>query len=174
MEDLRYPIGTFVTPERYGAGERGEHIAQIEVAPARLRAAVQGLSADQLRQPYREGGWTVAQVVHHVADSHINSYIRFKLAVTADNPPVTAYDEGQWAQFPDAVSVDVGISLALLDAIHGRWITFLRGLDAGQFDRTFRHSQLGLVSLNLALPQYAWHGLHHTAHITSLRARMGW
>jgi uncharacterized damage-inducible protein DinB len=174
MEDLRHPIGTFTAPDRYTADGRDEYIAQIEAAPARLREAVKGLSTDQLLHSYREGGWTVAQVVHHVADSHINAYVRFKLAVTADNPPITAYDETKWAQFPDAVSADIGVSLGLLDAVHARWATCLRGLDAAQFDRTFQHSALGPVSLNRVLALYAWHGRHHTAHITGLRARRGW
>lgn len=174
MDDPRYPIGRFVIPASYTAESRAECIAQIEEAPVRLRQAVRGLSADQLRQPYRAGGWTLAQVVHHVADSHLNSYIRFKLAVTADNPPVTAYDEEQWAELADAVSVDVDISLSLLEAVHHRWVSFLRSLDAAQFERTFHHSVLGPVSLNQALPTYAWHGHHHTAHITNLRAKMGW
>ena len=174
MDDPRYPIGKFVIPASYTADARAEFITQIEETPAKLRQAVRGLSADQLRQPYREGGWTLAQVVHHVADSHLNSYIRFKLAVTADNPPVTNYDEGQWATLPDAVSVDIDVSLSLLDAVHHRWVVFLRSLDAGQFERTFQHSVLGPVTLNRALPMYAWHGRHHTAHITGLRTKMGW
>ena len=174
MEDLRYPIGKFVTPASYTTDARAEHITQIEEAPVRLRQAVRGLSADQLRQPYRDGGWTLAQVVHHVADSHVNSYIRFKLAATADNPLITAYDEAQWAQFPDAVSVDVDVSLSLLDAVHHRWLVFLRSLDAGQFERTFQHSALGPVTLDRALALYAWHGRHHTAHITGLRERSNW
>jgi uncharacterized damage-inducible protein DinB len=174
MIDSRYPIGKFEPPAGYGPDARAGFIGQIEEAPVRLRQAVQGLSPDELGQPYREGGWTVAQVVHHVADSHVNSYIRFKLAASAENPLVTAYDETRWAQFPDALSVDVDASLTLLDALHARWIVFLRSLEAGQFARTFQHSALGPVSLDWALALYAWHGRHHTAHVTTLRERMGW
>lgn len=174
MTDPRYPIGPFETPATFSAEGRAGLIAQIEAAPARLREAIAGLSARQLQHPYRDGGWIVAQVVHHVADSHMNAYIRFKLAATMDNPLITAYDEAKWARFPDAVSTDVGVSLALLDGLHARWIAFLSGLDGAEYDRTFQHSALGPVSLNRALALYAWHGRHHTAHITSLRARTGW
>ncbi len=174
MSDPRYPIGRFVAPDQFSHDSRAECIKLVEAAPARLRAAVEGLSAAQLEQPYREGGWSVAQVVHHVADSHLNAYMRFKLTMSADNPLVTAYDEAKWARFPDATSVDLAPSQKLLDAVHSRWVSFLRSLDAASFDRTYQHSVDGPVSLNRALALYAWHGRHHTAHITSLRERMGW
>jgi len=174
MSDLRYPIGPFLAPSVFTAELRSEFSAQIEAAPAGLRAAVAGLTEDQLRHTYREGGWTVAQVVHHVADSHVNAYVRFKLAATEDNPPIKAYNEALWAELADATSLDLRASLGLLDALHARWIAFLRSLSAGQFSRTFNHSALGPVTLDRALALYAWHGRHHTAHITTLRERMGW
>ena len=174
MTDLRYPIGPFVAPERYAPHLRAAFINDIEATPSRMRAAVEGLSSGQVRHPYRDGGWTVAQVVHHVADSHLNSYVRFKLAATEDNPPVKAYDEKLWAELPDAVTTDLTASLDLLASLHARWVIFLRGLRADDFARTFQHSALGAVSLDRALALYAWHGRHHTAHITGLRDRQGW
>ena len=174
MPDPRYPIGPFVAPETFSDGTRAEFISLVEAAPGRLRAAVAGLSAAQLKRPYREGGWTVAQVVHHLADSHMNAYMRFKLAVTDDNPFVTGYDEARWAEFPDATSIDLGVSLSLLEGVHARWVSFLRILDGKAFERTYQHSTNGPVSLNRALALYAWHGRHHTAHVTGLRERMGW
>lgn len=174
MSDPRYPIGPLVAPSTYTPELRSASIAQIEATPAHVRAAVNGLTAVQLQQPYREGGWTVAQVVHHMADSHVNAYVRFKLAATEDNPPVKAYDEQRWAELPDAVAVDLRASLALLDALHTRWTAFLRGLTPEQFGRSFQHSKLGPVTLDRALAIYAWHGRHHVAHITSLRERQGW
>jgi uncharacterized damage-inducible protein DinB len=172
--DPRYPIGTFTPPPSFTPALRAEYIEQIAAVPARLREAVGGLTAGYLEHPYREGGWTVAQVVHHVADSHINAYVRFKLAITEDNPPVKAYNEALWAKLPDATAIEVRVSLALLESLHGRWVAFLRGLDAAQFGRTYNHSLMGPVTLDHALALYAWHGRHHTAHITALRERMGW
>ncbi len=174
MSELRYPIGPFKAPAVFTPELRKEFIAQIEATPARLRAAVAGLTEVQLRHPYRAEGWTVAQVVHHVADSHVNSYVRFKLAATEDNPSIKAYNEALWAELPDATSLDLRASLGLLDALHARWIAFLRSLSADQFARTFNHSAMGPVTLDRAAALYAWHGRHHTAHITTLRERMGW
>ena len=174
MSDLRYPIGPFTPPPAYTPELRRQGIDELAAVPGRLHAAVDGLSEGYLGHPYREGGWTVAQVVHHVADSHINAYVRFKLAVTEDNPPVKAYNEAWWAELADASAADVAVSLALLDALHLRWVTFLRSLDAEQFSRTYQHSTMGPVTLDHALALYAWHGRHHTAHITALRVRMGW
>jgi uncharacterized damage-inducible protein DinB len=172
--DPRYPIGPFAPPSEFTPDLRQDYIGQIAAVPARLRAAVDGLTAGYLEHPYREEGWSVAQVVHHVADSHINAYVRFKLAVTEDNPPVKAYNEALWAGLADACATDVSGSLALIAALHGRWAAFLRSLDAAQFSRTYNHSATGPVALDHALAMYAWHGRHHTAHITSLRERMGW
>jgi uncharacterized glyoxalase superfamily protein PhnB/uncharacterized damage-inducible protein DinB len=174
MEDLRYPVGTFTPPASYSAEGRQAFIRDIAALPSHLRAAVAGLTPEQLQHPYRDEGWSVAQVVHHLADSHMNSYIRFKLAATADNPTVVGYDETAWARFPDAVSTDLDGSLAILDAVHGRWVRFLESLGPASFARTFNHSVLGPVPLDRALALYAWHGHHHLAHITGLLTRMGW
>lgn len=174
MNDPRYPIGKFEAPLVYDPVLRATLIQQIEEAPGRLRDAVDGLSESQLDHPYREGGWTVRQVVHHLPDSHLNSYIRFKLAVTEDQPAIKPYDEAQWANLQDAASADVEVSLGLLEALHRRWVLFLRSLSEAQFSRTFRHPELGTISLNQNLALYAWHGRHHVAHITTLRDRMGW
>lgn len=174
MSDPRYPIGPFTPPPAYTPESRRQCIDEIAAVPGRLHAAVDGLSEGYLGHPYREGGWTLAQVVHHVADSHINAYVRFKLAVTEDNPPVKAYNEARWAELADARSDDVRVSLALLEALHLRWVTCLRGLEPSQFGRTYHHSAMGPVTLDHALALYAWHGRHHTAHITALRDRMGW
>jgi uncharacterized glyoxalase superfamily protein PhnB/uncharacterized damage-inducible protein DinB len=174
MEDQRYPVGTFTPPSSYTAEGRQAFIRDIAALPSRVRAAVAGLTPEQLQHPYRDEGWSVAQVVHHLADSHMNSYIRFKLATTADNPTVVGYDEAKWAKFPDAVSTNLEGSLAILDAVHGRWVRFLESLESEAFARTFNHSVLGPVPLDRALALYAWHGRHHVAHITGLRARMGW
>jgi hypothetical protein len=136
--------------------------------------AVAGLDAAQLDAPYRPGGWTVRQVVHHVPESHMNAYIRFKLGLTEDEPTIKPYDEDAWAKLPDVAVTPVETSLALLDELHLRWVTLLRLLDDAQFARTFRHPALGVIRLDGNLALYAWHGKHHTAHITSLRERMGW
>ena len=174
MDDPRYPIGKFEAPQVYDPAVRATLIQKIEEVPGRLRDAVDGLSESQLDHPYREGGWTVRQVVHHLPDSHLNSYIRFKLAVTEDQPTIKPYDEAQWARLLDATSADVEVSLGLLEALHRRWVLFLRSLSEAQFSRTFRHPELGTISLNQNLALYAWHGRHHVAHITTLRDRMGW
>ncbi len=174
MKDPRYPIGKFQGMPGYDPVARGEFMRQIEETPARLRDAVNGLSERQLNHPYREGGWTVRQVVHHLPDSHMNSYIRFKLAVTEDEPTIKPYNEGQWAMLHDATTVDVEVSLALLEALHRRWVVFLRSLNDAQFSRAFRHPELGIITLDQNLALYAWHGRHHVAHITTLRDRMGW
>lgn len=174
MSDPRYPIGRFVPPATFDAPTRERLVDEIAAAPARLRVAVSGLSAEQLAERYREGGWTLKQVVHHVADSHVNAYVRFKLAATEDEPLVKTYEEQLWAELPDATSADLSASLALLDALHARWVAFLRSLSEAQLQRTFRHPDHGLVTLNRNLALYAWHGRHHAAHVTSTRERMGW
>ncbi len=172
--DLRYPIGRFdwkppVTPQGLALA-----IDEIAAAPARLRAAVTGLDADQLDTPYRPGGWTVRQVVHHVPDSHMNSYVRFRLALTEDAPRVKTYDEARWAELADARQAPIDASLTLLEALHVRWVALLKSLDAAAWARTFEHPELGPVTLDRAAALYAWHGRHHTAHVTALRERMGW
>jgi len=173
MSDLRYPIGRF---QYAGAGseeQRRDLITRIENLPARLRAAVAGWSDEQLDTPYRPDGWTVRQVVHHVADSHINSYVRFRLALTEDTPAVKGYDQEAWAKLPDCAA-PVDVSLALVESLHRRWVLLLRSMTPADFDRKFLHSEIGPVTLDRNLALYAWHGDHHTAHITSLHARMGW
>ncbi|HMC32414.1 MAG TPA: putative metal-dependent hydrolase, partial [Candidatus Angelobacter sp.] len=141
---------------------------------ANLRAAVAGLSAQQLDTPYREGGWTVRQVVHHVPDSHLNAYTRCKLALTESEPKIRDYDEARWADLADTRDTPVEVSLALLEALHRRWVILWRGLKEQDFSRTYQHPESGVNSLQQVLAQYAWHGAHHLAHIISLRQRMGW
>ena len=172
--DLRYPIGEFKFEATLAADERQALIGKIEETPARMRAAVAGLNDEQLDTPYRPEGWTVRQVVHHVPESHLNSYIRFKLAITEDEPTIKPYFEDRWAQLDDARQAPIALSLDLLDALHGRWIWFLRSLEREDFQRTFRHPELGIVNLDKNIALYAWHGQHHVAHITSLRERNGW
>ncbi len=174
MSDLRYPIGTFKEPEAYGPAVRRAFVTDIEETPGRLRQAVYGLAPHQLDTPYREGGWTVRQVVHHMADSHLNSYVRFKLAVTEREPLIKPYDEKAWAELADAAEGDVELSLDLLSALHRRWVVFLRSLKEEEFALTYRHPERGLMTLDRTLALYAWHGRHHVAHVTSLRQRMGW
>jgi uncharacterized damage-inducible protein DinB len=172
--DLRYPIGPFQYDGPLTDEQRQHLIDQIEAAPGKLRAAVEGLSLDQLDTPYRPGGWTVRQVVHHLPDSHLNSYVRFRLALTEDEPTIKPYFEDRWAELDDARHAPIDISLALLDALHRRWVLLLRSLSERDFARTFSHPELGVVSLEKNVSLYAWHGRHHIAHITSLRERMGW
>jgi uncharacterized damage-inducible protein DinB len=172
--DLRYPIGPFQYDGPLTDEQRQHLIDHIEAAPGKLRAAVEGLSLEQLNTPYRPGGWTVRQVVHHLPDSHLNSYIRFRLALTEDEPTIKPYFEDRWAELDDARHAPIDISLALLEALHRRWILLLRSLSERDFARTFLHPELGVVSLEKNVSLYAWHGRHHVAHITSLRERMGW
>ena len=173
MPDPRYPIGRFEPPAAYTRELRERFIREIEQTPAELERAVSGLTDRQLEQSYREGGWTVRQVVHHVADSHMNAYIRFKLAVTEETPTIKPYHEARWAELEDAVHAEIAASLALIEGLHGRWVRFLRSLEEAQFDRKFHHPDIGVVSLDWALALYAWHGRHHVAHITSWRAGRG-
>lgn len=174
MTDLRYPIGKFQAPASVTKEERAAFIDQIAVLPEDLNAAVAGLDDAQLDTPYREGGWTVRQVVHHVPDSHVNAYTRFKLALTENVPTIKTYEEAEWAELPEARSAPIGVSLALLDALHQRWVLLLRVLAPAQFARSFRHPELGLMTIDQQIAMYAWHGRHHLAHITSLSTRMGW
>jgi len=173
-EDLRYPIGKFKWAGNVSDLERRELIEEIAGMPARLRAAVAGLSQTQLDTPYRSGGWTVRQVVHHVPDSHMNSYVRFKLALTEDEPIIKPYEQERWAELADARNEPVETSLVLLESLHRRWVSLLKSLKAAEFARTFRHPELGVTTLDKNLALYAWHGKHHVAHINSLRARNGW
>ena len=173
-QDLRFPIGKFQRPAELDAKGRADAIESIARTPARLRDAVKGLTSEQIETPYRPGGWTVRQVVHHVPDSHLNAYIRFKLALTEDVPTIKPYDEALWAELPDVAAVPLATSLALLDAVHERWLAILRAMQPGDFARQLVHPETGRQSLDQVLALYAWHGPHHTGHVTSLRQRMGW
>ncbi|MEX0737537.1 MAG: bacillithiol transferase BstA [Bacteroidota bacterium] len=174
MTDLRYPIGKFTAKPSISDDERRVLIQQIEEAPAKLQEAVKGLDDRQLDTPYREGGWTVRQVVHHLPDSHLNSYIRFKWTMTEDKPTIKTYEEHLWAELVDAKSAPAEVSLTLLEALHKRWVLFLRSLSSADFAKTFIHPESGPMNLDRLVQLYAWHGRHHVAHVTSLRQRMGW
>ena len=174
MTDFRYPIGKFVEDPGVTDEKRKRWIEEIAAAPAALRRVVAGLTEKQLDTPYREGGWTVRQVVHHMADSHLHNLVRFRLALTEDNPAITGYDPAKWAEIPDAKTGPVEVSLALFQAIHDRWVLLLRAMLPADFARTFRRPDGQVVTLDRALQTYAWHGRHHAAQITGLRERMGW
>jgi uncharacterized damage-inducible protein DinB len=173
LDDLRYPIGRFSPTASSVPGIRAAHIETLRQLPERLRAAVSGLSDAQLDTPYREGGWTVRQVVHHVADSHTYAYLRCKHALTEDWPTIKPYDEGAWANLADS-RLPVEISLASIAALHSRWVSLLESLSEEDFQKGYNHPERGRQNLATALALYAWHARHHTAHITSLRARQGW
>ena len=166
LEKLRYPVGKFERlTQPLDARTRDAHIATIENAPARFRSLVAGLSDAQLDTPYRPGGWTIRQVIHHVPDSHMNAYIRTKLAVTEDNPRITTYEEQLWAEFPEAKRGPIEVSLTLLDALHRRWVAFLRTLPEADVRKTFQHKEWGAVTVEEAIAMYAWHCRHHAAHV---------
>lgn len=172
--DLRYPLGRFEFTRTLSEDGRLECVRQIESASVRLQAAVEGLSGEQLDTSYRPDGWTVRQVVHHLPDSHLNSYTRFRLALTEDDPTIRSFDETAWAELPDARTGPVEVSIALLDALHRRWSTLLRRLTADDWRRTFLHPEYGAVTLDECSARVAWHGRHHVAQITALRQRMDW
>jgi hypothetical protein len=174
MTDPRFPIGKFHFDGPPTPDQRTELIAAIEQAPAALRAAVADLSPKQLDTPYRDGGWTVRQVTHHLPDSHMNAYVRFKLALTEDDPTIKPYAEDRWAQLADTQSTPIEVSLVMLDSLHTRWVQLLRSLKPEDWKRIFNHPERGPVSLEQNLAIYAWHGKHHVAHVTELRKRMGW
>jgi hypothetical protein len=174
MNDLRYPIGKFHYDGPLTEEQKNRSLGDMASTPATLRSVVTGLSETQLDTPYRPGGWTVRQVVHHVPDSHMNAYIRFKLALTEDDPTIRPYEQQLWAELDDTKSTPIEVSLTLLDSLHDRWVRLLRSLTSKDWKRTFRHPELGDVSLDKNLALYAWHGRHHVAHITELRKREGW
>nr|WP_308858303.1 bacillithiol transferase BstA [Paenibacillus sp. R14(2021)] len=175
MERLRYPIGTFDHTGDISETQRKAWIEEVAALPAGLRGAVTGLSPEQLDTPYRDGGWTVRQVVHHVADSHMNSFVRFKLALTEEHPTIRPYYEERWAELPDSLDTPVELSLTLLDALHERWVKLLSRMSAAEYARGFRHPSSGEdIRLDYNLGSYAWHGKHHLAHITELAKRSGW
>jgi len=172
--DLSYPIGKFDFKAPVAPETRPQNMEILAAAPARFRDAARGLNDARLDTPYRPGGWTVRQVVHHVADSHMNAYIRFRLALTEDVPTVKPYDQTKWGELSDARTAPVAISLDLIDGLHQRWVALLRSFSRADFERTFRHPEIGLVRLDTNLAAYAWHSRHHAAHITGLRERKGW
>jgi uncharacterized damage-inducible protein DinB len=175
VADLRYPVGKFDWNAPVSQSDYPRLIAAIAETPGALRSAVAGLSRDQLETRYRPGGWTVKQLVHHIPDSHMNAYCRFKLALTEDEPTIKPYEEAKWAELPDSQRVPIEVSLDLLDTLHQRWVALLRSMDNADFNRGFRHPERdGVLALSHVLALYAWHGRHHVAHITSLRKREGW
>jgi len=173
-QDLRYPIGKADTKTPLAAGERAQRIDSIASLPAQLRRAVSGLTDAQLDTPYRPGGWTVRQLVHHVADSHMNAFIRFRLGLTEDNPTIKPYDEKAWCELPDTKHLPVEVSLQLLDSLHERWVHLLSNTPPANFQRSVYHPENGPMTLDALVSLYSWHGQHHTAHVTTLRQRQGW
>jgi len=173
QDTLRYPVGRFQPPVANTPATRAAQIDTLRQLPSRLRAAVAGLNDSQLNTPYRDDGWTVRQVVHHLADSHANSYVRFRLALTEDCPTIKAYDEAAWARLPDN-RMPIEPSLAFLDGMHQRLVALLESMSEDDFQRSFNHPERGRMTLAHNLALYDWHSRHHTAHITSLRSRMGW
>jgi hypothetical protein len=172
--DLRYPIGRFQRPDRPSEAERAARVDEVASLPAALRAGVAGLEDPQLESPYRPGGWTVRQVVHHLADSHLNAYVRLRLALTENVPEIRTYREERWAELLDARSAPLCLSLDLIDSLHARWVMLLRSLTPADAARTLRHPEIGTLSIDQLTALYAWHGRHHLTHITSLRERQGW
>lgn len=174
-QDLRYPIGRFQPADTLSDTARDAAIEAVALAPRALRAALDGLSAEQLDTPYRPGGWTVLQVAHHLADSHLNAFVRFKLALTEEEPEVRPYDEKAWAETGDVTGVPAEESLGILDGLHARWAALLRSMGPEDFARPFRHPEHdGSLDLDWLLQLYAWHGAHHVAHVVELRGRRGW
>ncbi|HET6349252.1 MAG TPA: putative metal-dependent hydrolase [Candidatus Krumholzibacteria bacterium] len=174
MEDHRYPIGEFSPPSSHTPADVRGAIETIAACPRELRAAVAGLDDARLETPYRDGGWTVRQLVHHIADSHMNAYIRCKLAVAENQPRIKTYEQDDWAKFDDASHAPITVSLDLIEALHERWVRFLRSLPDSAFDRKLDHPEIGVITLAYVVFLYAWHGRHHTTQISSLRKRKGW
>lgn len=174
MTDLRYPTGKFTPDSNVTPDKRKTWIRQIADTPGALRAAVQGLDDTQLDTPYRPGGWSVRQLLHHVPDSHVNAYVRFKLALTEDNPTIKPYKEAEWAKLADTSGTPPDVSLALLEAVHRRWVVLLESMKNADFERPLMHPENGPMTLDRLLQMYAWHGRHHVAHVTELRKREGW
>ena len=174
LAELQYPIGKLSYNGPLTAEQRKQCIEDIAAAPKNLRAAIAGLNPEQIETPYRDGGWTVRQVVHHVPESHMNAYIRFKLALTEDEPTIKPYEEDRWAKLPDVQSTPLEVSLSLMDLLHDRWVRVLKAINPEEWKRNFKHPELGVVPLEKNLCLYSWHGRHHVAHITELRKRMNW
>jgi hypothetical protein len=174
MTDPRYPTGRFSPDPNPTSETRARHIEEIAGLPSHMRRAVDGLKENQLNTPYRDSGWTIKQVVHHVPDSHLNAYVRFKLTITEDTPTIKAYDEAAWARLQDTEETPIEVSLNLLESLHARWVVLLKSLRPEDFQRKFNHPESGPHDADWLLALYAWHGKHHLAHITSLRERMKW
>jgi uncharacterized damage-inducible protein DinB len=174
MTDHRYPIGKFQKLDTITDDQRKEFIKNIAEAPEKIRTTVIGLSEHQLNTSYREGGWTVRQVIHHLPDSHLNAYTRFKIAITEESPTIKTYHENLWAELYDARTAPIDTSLQLLESLHKRWVMFLQSLKPSDFSRTFHHPEHGIMNLDSLLQLYSWHGRHHVAQIISLRERMKW
>ena len=172
--DPRYPIGKFELPKDVTPALRQAAIDDLAATPGKVRAAVAGLSDAQLDTPYREGGWTVRQVVHHLVDSHMNAYIRLRFALTENQPTIKPYDENNWANLEDARNAPVEVSLKLLEPLHERWVRLLRSVKTEEYARTLVHPDHGVKNVDWLLFLYSWHGKHHTAHITQLRKQKGW
>ncbi len=173
-DPLRYPIGPGHHPKELSRSQRQEHLKTLAELPGLLSSVVEPLDDDQLDVPYRSGGWTVRQVVHHLADSHTNAYVRIRLALTEKQPTIKPYNEKEWAELPDASSLPVSVSLNLLNGLHRRLVALLRHLSEDQFERTLHHPENGIITIDQMLSMYAWHSLHHLAHITKLIDRKGW
>jgi len=174
IEILKYPIGRYPVEENIDKAAIDNFIREIELLPERLAEAVKGLTLQQLQTQYRPSGWTVQQVVHHIADSHLNAYVRFKLALTEDKPIIKPYDEKLWAELPDTKLVDINTSLNLIDSLHKRWTTLLKQLSKKELDKEYLHPESGMKNVRETISLYAWHCNHHLAHITSLKKRMNW
>ena len=172
--DLRYPIGRLERPTAFSDTSRSAAIAAIASTPAALRRSVHGLNNSQIDTPYRPEGWTVRQLVHHLADSHLNAYVRTRLALTEDNPTIKPYDETLWAELADAKSAPIESSLQMLESMHERWVLLINSMEPAHFSRTMNHPERGPMTLDLTIETYAWHGKHHVAHVTALRKREGW
>jgi hypothetical protein len=174
LDERRLPVGPFTLDANVTVAKRKEWIRTLADAPAVVREAVAGVDEVQLDTPYREGGWTPRQVVHHLADAHMNGFVRFKLALTEDHPAIKTYEEDLWGETADVRQASVELSLGLLDALHARWTILLESLTDEQFNRAFRHPERGVMTIDKAIQLYAWHGVHHAGHIQGLRRRSGW
>lgn len=173
-DDLRYPVGPCEWPAEVSPEDRRQHLRDIAELPAKLREAVAGLAPQHLDIPYREGGWTIRQIVHHIPDSHVNSYVRFKLALTEDRPIIKPYDEKLWAEIPEARTAPIEMSLDMVDALHGRWSLMLRNMTDADFERSIMHPEIGVLKVKSMVAGYGWHCRHHVAQIVATRRRMGW
>lgn len=174
LEELKYPMGKYELEENIDKSSIDKWIKDIESLPQKLSDAVKGLTLQQLQTPYRPDGWTVQQVIHHIADSHMNAYIRFKLALTEDKPMIKPYEEKLWAELPDTKLVEINVSLDLIKSLHQRWTALLKQLNKEQLNKEFLHPESGMKNLKETICNYAWHGNHHLTHITSLKKRMNW